>query len=162
MTTYKLRVDDTHEFELTSEDIASIDSIEKSDTKFNIIDDHSSYNVEISEINPRDKYYKVLVNKTYFNVLINNELDILIKDLGFELGSSSIVNQIDAPMPGMVLKINVKEGQDVKEDQALLILEAMKMENILSSPRDGKIKSIEVNEGAAVNKNQVLITFEEE
>jgi biotin carboxyl carrier protein len=63
-------------------------------------------------------------------------------------------------MPGLILDINVKIGQKVKEDDPLLILEAMKMENVLTSPRDGIIKSISVSKGDAVNKNQLLIEFE--
>ncbi|MCL4125700.1 UNVERIFIED_CONTAM: hypothetical protein GTU68_028898 [Idotea baltica] len=63
-------------------------------------------------------------------------------------------------MPGLILDINVKVGQEVIEDDALLILEAMKMENVLTAPRDGMIKSITVSKGDAVDKNQLLITFE--
>ena len=66
---------------------------------------------------------------------------------------------IKAPMPGLILEINVKVGQEVKEDEPLLILEAMKMENIITSPRDGIIKSISVNKTDAVEKNQLLIEF---
>ena len=80
--------------------------------------------------------------------------------MGFEVGATKKVNDIKAPMPGLILDINVKVGQEVKENDALLILEAMKMENVLTSPRDGVIKSISVNKGNAVEKNQLLIVFE--
>ena len=60
----------------------------------------------------------------------------------------------------LILEINVLEGQDVKENEALLILEAMKMENVINSPRDGIIKSISVKQGETVDKNSLLITFE--
>ncbi|MCL4126550.1 UNVERIFIED_CONTAM: hypothetical protein GTU68_064554 [Idotea baltica] len=63
-------------------------------------------------------------------------------------------------MPGLILEINIAVGQEVKENDSLLILEAMKMENILTSPRDGIIKSISVSKGDAVEKNQLLIEFE--
>ena len=62
-------------------------------------------------------------------------------------------------MPGMVLNILVAEGQEVKKGEALIILEAMKMENILKSPTDGVIKKIAINKGVAVEKNQILIQF---
>ncbi|MDX1317201.1 MAG: acetyl-CoA carboxylase biotin carboxyl carrier protein subunit, partial [Xanthomarina gelatinilytica] len=75
-------------------------------------------------------------------------------------GASKKVNEIKAPMPGLILDIHVKEGQEVKEDDALLILEAMKMENVLTSPRDGIIKSISVSKNDTVDKNQLLIEFE--
>jgi len=69
------------------------------------------------------------------------------------------VNDIKAPMPGMVLNILVDEGQEVKKGDALIVLEAMKMENILKSPVDGVIKKIAINKGVAVEKNQLLIQF---
>jgi biotin carboxyl carrier protein len=63
-------------------------------------------------------------------------------------------------MPGLILEIQVKEGQDVKEDDTLLILEAMKMENVIHSPREGIIKSINVKQGETVDKDSLLIEFE--
>ena len=63
-------------------------------------------------------------------------------------------------MPGLILEINVEVGQEVVENDPLLILEAMKMENSFVSPRDGKIKSIAVVKGQAVDKGQLLIEFE--
>ena len=63
-------------------------------------------------------------------------------------------------MPGLILEINVAQGQEVKEDDTLVILEAMKMENAINSPRDGIIKSINVTQGESVDKNSLLIEFE--
>jgi biotin carboxyl carrier protein len=62
-------------------------------------------------------------------------------------------------MPGLVLKIMVEPGQEVSKGDGLLILEAMKMENIIKAPTDGVVKSIEVEQSNAVEKNQVLIKF---
>ena len=100
------------------------------------------------------------VNNTVYNVAIADYLDQLIKDMGFEVGASKHVNDIKAPMPGLILDISVSQGQEVKENDTLLILEAMKMENVLTSPRDGVIKTISVAKGDAVDKNQLLIEFE--
>ena len=63
-------------------------------------------------------------------------------------------------MPGLILEILVSKGQEVKENESLLILEAMKMENVIVSPREGIIKSITVGKGDAVVKNQLLLEFE--
>ena len=87
-------------------------------------------------------------------------LDQLIKEMGFEIGASKQVNTIKAPMPGLILEVSVKEGQEVQENDPLLILEAMKMENSIVSPRSGKIKSVSAIQGAAVEKGQLLIEFE--
>ena len=80
--------------------------------------------------------------------------------MGFALSSTKDVGLIEAPMPGLILDINVRVGQAVNEDDPLLILEAMKMENVITSPRDGIIKSVSVKKGEAVDKNHVLIEFE--
>jgi biotin carboxyl carrier protein len=63
-------------------------------------------------------------------------------------------------MPGLILEINVSNGEEVKEGQALLVLEAMKMENTITSPKDGVIKYIGVTKGLSVAKNELLIEFE--
>lgn len=162
MEKYQIIIDDVYQFEISSKDLEDLDIVEKAQDSYHILRNDSSYNVEICTENFNRKTYKVKVNNKYFNVLINNELDMLIQEMGFEIGSGAQVSQIDAPMPGTVLKINITEGQEVEEDEPLLILEAMKMENVLSSPRNGKIKSIEVKEGEAVNKKQILILFEED
>ena len=64
-----------------------------------------------------------------------------------------------APMPGMVIKIEVEEGQQVSAGQGLVIVEAMKMENELRSPGEARVGRILVEEGTAVEKDQVLMEF---
>ena len=66
-----------------------------------------------------------------------------------------------APMPGKVVKVNVKAGDGVKAGQVLLVLEAMKMEQATRSPADGVVKSVPVREGDQVTAGQVLVTLEE-
>ena len=73
--------------------------------------------------------------------------------------ASKKVNEVKAPMPGMVLNILVQEGAEVKKGDALLVLEAMKMENIIKSPCDGTVKRVAATKGTAVEKNQLLIQF---
>ena len=85
---------------------------------------------------------------------------MLIESMGFTTKSTNTVQYILAPMPGLILEINIRVGQEIKENDTLLILEAMKMENIITSPRHGIIKSITINKGDAVQKNQLLIEFE--
>ena len=67
---------------------------------------------------------------------------------------------IEAPMPGTILSIDVKEGDMVKSGQVLVILEAMKMENEILAPRDGKVVSIGTTKGASVNTGDKLIVIE--
>jgi biotin carboxyl carrier protein len=68
--------------------------------------------------------------------------------------------KVYAIIPGIIRDINVKVGQNVKEGDKILILEAMKMKNILLSHRAGKVKEIIIESGDMVFKNQVLVEFE--
>jgi biotin carboxyl carrier protein len=69
------------------------------------------------------------------------------------------VSEIKAPMPGLVLRILASEGEEVQKGGNLLVLEAMKMENIIKAPADVIIKSVKVNPGDKVEKNQVMMIF---
>jgi len=67
---------------------------------------------------------------------------------------------ITSPLPGTIVKVNVKPGDTVKSGQPLLILEAMKMENEITAPRDGKILQIVVDKGAKVDTGSPLLSLE--
>ena len=66
---------------------------------------------------------------------------------------------IEAPLPGNVWKVMVKEGQEVKEGDILIILEAMKMENEIYSPSNGTVAAVHVAEGASVNGGDPLVSL---
>jgi biotin carboxyl carrier protein len=65
-----------------------------------------------------------------------------------------------SPMPGTILQILVKAGDQVSEDDELIIMEAMKMEVPVVSPATGKIKEIRINDKDSVQANQVLIVID--
>lgn len=157
---FKVKVNASEALNICSKDLSNLDAVKISDTAYHILYNNTSYHAQIADSNFLDKSYKVIVNNNTFNINIFNDLDLLIKDMGFSLGSTKHIDFIKAPMPGLILEINIKVGQEVKEDDPLLILEAMKMENVLSSPRQGIIKYIAVKKGDAVDKNALLIEFE--
>lgn len=158
--TFKVNVNNSFDFDINTEMVSQLDIIKTSASFDHLLDNNKSYKVEFIEEDFQKKSYKVKINNTIYNININNKLDELIKALGFEVGSSKKADKITAPMPGLILEINVNVGDEVKENDALLILEAMKMENVISSPRDGIIKSITIKKGDAVDKNQLLVEFE--
>ncbi len=157
---YKIKVNASHQFEITKADAEALDCIETSDNTFHILQNNTSVNASILSSNFNKKLYTVKVDNNTYEVNINNALDQQIEALGFEVGASKKINEIKAPMPGLILEISVVEGQEVKENDALLILEAMKMENVIKSPCDGIVKSINVKQAEAVDKNSLLIEFE--
>lgn len=160
MGTYKVQVNDAMAFDFTKDDITKADIAQSGTTsKYHVLNNNTSYHTEVIEGDFNAKKYTVEVNNTVYEVKISDALDLQIDAMGFSLGSAKNVNSIKAPMPGLLLDIHVAVDQEVKENEPLLILEAMKMENSILSPRDGVIKSISANKGDAVDKGQLLIEF---
>jgi len=87
---------------------------------------------------------------------------LLLERMGMNTDSGAEALELVAPMPGKVLSVEIGEGQEVGEGDPLLVLEAMKMENVLKSPRSGKVKGISAVAGTAVEKGAVLVTFADE
>lgn len=137
----------------------SWDVIEVKKNSFSVIKDHQSYNVEVLNVVPEEKSFLIKVNGLKYQMQAKDKYDELLHSLGMDNLATKKVADLKAPMPGLVFDISIEVGQEVKKGDALLILEAMKMENVIKSPTDGVIKSIEVEKGVAVEKNQVLLNF---
>jgi biotin carboxyl carrier protein len=157
---YQLSVNQTTTFDVTEEDLKNLDAVCVEKDKYHVLKDSKPYKVELIAADFIAKKYTVKVNNNTYEVAIADALDMLIKNMGIERGRTKVINAIKAPMPGLILEISVTVGQTVKENDPLLILEAMKMENSFLSPRDGVIKSIAATVGTAVDKGQLLIEFE--
>ncbi|HEY6161052.1 MAG TPA: biotin/lipoyl-containing protein [Bacteroidia bacterium] len=135
------------------------DVIEIKDGSFHVIKNDHSYSVEVVKADHEAKSFVIAVNGNKYTLEVKDKYDELLHSLGMDNLASGKVNEIKAPMPGLVLDVRVGEGHEVKKGDAVLVLEAMKMENILKSPTDGIVKKINVQKGTAVEKNQVLILF---
>jgi biotin carboxyl carrier protein len=157
---FQTKVNEQYAFEFSEEDVLKQDVHQVSEDKFHLILDHKSQNVEVVKRDLRKKVYHIKINSNVYEVKISNTLDLLIKDMGLSLGTAKKENEVKAPMPGLILEINVEEGQAVKEGDALLVLEAMKMENTITATYDATIKSISVSKGQSVAKNELLIELE--
>jgi biotin carboxyl carrier protein len=157
---YKLKVNHQKELQLTEKEILDLNLVSTSTHSFHLLQEGVSYHINIIDRDFERKKYTLEINNKPYEVEISDELDLLIEQMGLEKNGKKRINKVTAPMPGLILEINVKEGAEVKENQQLLILEAMKMENSFTSPRNGVIKSIEVSQGQAVDKGQLLIEFE--
>lgn len=157
---YQVNVNDAFQFDFDKEHYTSLDLVLLSENRFHVLYEKKPYKGALISSNFNQKKYRVKVNNTDYDVTISNTLDILIKEMGFVVGATKQVNSIQAPMPGLILEINVTIGQSVNQNDNLLILGAMKMENSFLSPRDGVVKTIAVAIGDAVEKGQLLIEFE--
>jgi len=122
--------------------------------------DGKKFNIELLNFNIENKTVNMLVNGKNFAFKIEDNLDILLNKLGMNSLPEKGTKTLSAPMPGLVLKILVEEGEMVKSGQSLLVLEAMKMENIIKAQIDSVVKKINTEISAPVEKGQVLIEFE--
>jgi biotin carboxyl carrier protein len=157
---YQLIVNNKQVYDRKASESLELNAIEVSPSNFHVLKNSKAFTAEITSSDFIAKTYTVRVNGNPYTVLINNTLDQLIKEMGFLIASSSQVNSIKAPMPGLILEMSVSVGQSVEKNECLFILEAMKMENSFLSPRAGIIKSISAHAGDAVEKGKLLVEFE--
>jgi biotin carboxyl carrier protein len=68
--------------------------------------------------------------------------------------------RVKAPIPGLITRLHVENGQFVEAGQSVLVLEAMKMENDIRAPKDGMIRQIHIKPGQTVVLNEVLVEIE--
>ena len=157
---YMVLVDGEWSFAMDVDALRPYDMVRTDTMDIHVLNDQQSYKTSILQADFLNKRYRVSVNGKPYEVQIADTLDQLISDMGFELGSARNISQIEAPMPGLILDIQVSEGDAVQEGDPLLVLEAMKMENVILSPRDGVVKKIAVSRGMAVDKKHLLVEFE--
>ena len=119
-----------------------------------------SMNVEIVSADASKKEFSIKVNNTLYTVELKDQFDELLKSLGMESVGQRKMSEVKAPMPGMVLNILVQAGDTVEKDTPLLILEAMKMENVIKSAAPAVVKKVNAVKGVAVEKGAVLIEFQ--
>lgn len=118
------------------------------------------FTARLLELNRAEKSLTISLNGKTVSVTLKEPLDDLLHSMGLDKMATAKVSHVKAPMPGLVLNVLVEAGQEVKKGDILLVLEAMKMENIIKAAGDGKVGRIAVEKGQAVDKNQTLIEFE--
>ncbi len=113
----------------------------------------------------RFPFYFVKRNGGHYLISIDNctweagVVDRRSKILGKAGGGDERIMEVTAPMPGKVVRVEVKPGDKVEKNQVLIAIEAMKMENLIKSPREGIIEAILVKEGDSVEARAVLVKF---
>jgi biotin carboxyl carrier protein len=135
------------------------DLLELSPHSFHILHQHRSYRVELLKADYEAKSFVVRIGSREYHLQAQDRYDLLLEKMGIGGAQKSALNHIKAPMPGLILEVKVQAGDVVRKGDPLIILEAMKMENIIKSPGDGKVKLVKAQQGKNVEKNQVLIEF---
>jgi pyruvate carboxylase subunit B len=103
--------------------------------------------------------FQINVDGHTHDVLVEDRRSLLIKTLRKSQAGTARSTVVAAPMPGLVAKVMVSEGEQVTNGQGVFILEAMKMENEIRAPQSGLIEEILVRPGQAVEKGQILAKF---
>ena len=159
MSNYFINVDGEEQI-LQKGDLKALDIIQTANNQFHVLQNGQAFHVKVLETNFLEKTLTLEINGNKHQLNIEDEYDHLVKEMGLSANVAQKIKSIKAPMPGLILDILVEEGQEIEKGTQLLILEAMKMENVLKSEGEGVIKSIEVTKGTAVEKGQVLIEME--
>jgi biotin carboxyl carrier protein len=129
------------------------------DRNYHILYQNRSYTVEVLDVEAENKNFRFRINGRLYDLKVSSELDRLLEKMGIQNTQSAQPAQVKAPMPGLILEVKITEGQEVQKGDTLLILEAMKMENLLKAPATGIIRTLKVKPGDRVEKNQMLILF---
>lgn len=135
-----------------------MESVEKD--CWNVIANHKSYNVRLIERNDIEKTMTLLVNNRSYTVSLRDRFDELLDKMGMSVGAGAQLNELKAPMPGLVVDVITTPGSAVEKGETLLILEAMKMENVIKAAGTSTVKALHIVKGQTVEKNQLLISFE--
>lgn len=130
-----------------------------SDRKIHLIYENKSIEAELVSLDKESKTIQIRLGDKESSLQIKDRFDLLLEQMGMNNMASQALKEIKAPMPGLILELKVQPGDEVKKGDVMLILEAMKMENIIKSPGDGLVKAIKVSLNQSVEKNQVLIQF---
>jgi len=132
--------------------------------KFNVTINGKTYEVEVEEVKDNHEQTKLkdtltqqpVKNQNSLNKTAISEQKIKTEQITNNNTGSKVIT---APMPGTIIDIKVKEGQNVKRGDVVLILEAMKMENEIMAAEDGVIATINVAKGSSVNTGEILVSM---
>lgn len=127
---------------------------------FSVLYKDKSYSAELVAMNRQQKTMLLTVDGHELEVQIQEPVDMVLEKMGWESAAKQQVNQIISPMPGMILKIYVTEGQKVEKGDPILVLEAMKMENVFKASEAATVKEVKVKENTVVEKGMVLVVLE--
>lgn len=156
----KVTVNEKDEYQVDQKTIDALDIVPTGQNKYHWIYENRSYTVHVLDRSVDGKQFKISINGIIHEARVEDRYDALLHQLGMDNLSSSKALELKAPMPGLVLDVQVNVGDVVSKGDGLIVLEAMKMENVLKASDDGTIKSIKASKGDSVNKNDVLIEFE--
>lgn len=155
----QLEITATNDGLIVNGEALDLNAVQVSRGYFHVILKNKSYRAEVVKVDTVTKTFTFKINGRIYPVMLKNKFDLLLEKMGMSNNSVSKVNNIKAPMPGLIIDLRVKDGDQVNTGDTLIILEAMKMENSIKSPGQTQVKSVKVKKGESVEKGQTLIEF---
>ncbi|MBC7795069.1 MAG: biotin/lipoyl-binding protein [Clostridia bacterium] len=138
--------------------VIDVDARAINETNMSIVLDDHAYNIESERV--ADGSQNLLLRGEVVSVDVLDLRKSRLRKVQEGARSDGGPAEITSPMPGKVVAVLVKEGQEVTQGQGLIVVEAMKMENELRSPRAGIVRELKAKEGAAVDSGAALCTVE--
>jgi biotin carboxyl carrier protein len=132
----------------------------ENDTFFRVYFQGKTFFGEVESIDTERGLMDVKINHRSFSIKRELPIHQLLSELGLDKVAEKKLDELKSPMPGKVLAINVKPGDEVRTGTSLLTLEAMKMENVIKAEGVGIVKSIHVDINQTADKGMLLIKFE--
>lgn len=108
-----------------------------------------------------DSGWSIELEGRLFEVVVEDERTRHIRELASHVAPVEARRDLRAPMPGLIVRVEVEAGQDIEDGDGLVVMEAMKMENELRADGPGRVMSVEVKEGQAVERDAVLLRLEQ-
>ncbi len=157
---FRIAVNGHYEFDFQPEDARNLDLVRENDGTFHLLYQGRSFHAELLEADYATRQFVFRINGAKYALKISDHYERLVQQLGLHAGGSQKVNVVKAPMPGLVLNVLAEPGQVVRKGDPLIILEAMKMENVIKAAGEGTVKAVKVQKGAAVDKGHLLLEME--
>lgn len=156
---YKITSYYDNEIHFTEGDLKDFRVLQRNEETIKFLFNGKVYDAKILSIDDRCKQLKVELNNQVIELTLRDNLDQLVDEMGLSDISEEGGGEIHSPMPGLVLNCIVEEGQTVSKGDPLLVLEAMKMENLIQATADGVVAKIHCSKSDSVNKGDLLISI---
>jgi len=143
---------------LTSSDLLQLKVL--GDNVFAVSKEGQTCIIEVLKIDLADKTMTIRSNHSTYDLVFKDELDLVLDKMGIKRSAEVINKNVKAPMPGKVLEVLAKVGDKLSKGDNILILEAMKMENVIKAEMNCVVKKVHISKQENVEKNQVLIELD--
>ncbi|MEL7377391.1 MAG: biotin/lipoyl-containing protein [Bacteroidota bacterium] len=147
-------------YPVSKAEIADLDLIDTGQHHFHLLHQNQGYQVVFRGISEDGKKVHLRVNERDYEATVSDGIDQLVQQMGLNTLNDQAGKDVYSPMPGLILEVLVSPGQEIEAGMPLLILEAMKMENILRAERKSTVSKVNAAAGDSLAVDEVIMEFE--